>query len=498
MGEIKDSEIDVGQLMEEIRAAAAKREAEGQKSLLGATLEIQKLLNTVLEFQEPPAEIKPLKLHPDLEAHEDGHYHVNDFLKFHDHLFVWNAYRAILKRDPDEPGLQAFLGKLRSGKFNKIDVLSALVSSPEGKRNNIHIDGLSRPALIRKLYRVPVLGYFLELVTSIVRLPGIVRSQRQFEGHVITQQDVLAIHINQLSHTGFQVAESFSRELTQVSEDQRKFAALQTNQIVSLFHDQRQFAEQLRRLRDDVNARLAQFEKRLRSAQPAADEHSTMDESRMDEFFASFANQFRGSREEVKESLRFYLPLLKAASLDKDILDLGCGRGEWLELLKEKGIEGYGIDINRLLIEQARELGFNVIQQDALSHLRGVLDQTLNAVTGFQFIEHISFQTLLEILGEILRTLRPGGLVIFETPNPKNLVVGACNFYSDPTHAKPLFPETVQFILSKLGFVDVRLEYVNMVAGSPFKDGSEATNALDSWFYSPRDFAVIGRKPLEN
>src|SRR5436189_17997 len=120
MVEIKDSEIDVGRLMEEIRAAAAKREAEGQKSLLGATLEIQ---------------------------------------------------------------------------------------------------GLARPALIRKLCRVPVLGYLFELVTSIMRLPGLVRSQRQFEGHVITQQDVLAIHINQLSHTGFQVAESFSRELAQVSED---------------------------------------------------------------------------------------------------------------------------------------------------------------------------------------------------------------------------------------------------------------------------------------
>src|SRR4051812_46596526 len=226
MVEMTDSEIDVAQLMTEIRAAAAEREREGRKSLLGATLEIQRLLDIVLEFKEPPEEIKPLKLQPNLERKLDDHYHVNDFLKFHDHLFVWNAYLAILKREPDEPGLQEFLGKLRSGRFNKIDVLATLLSSPEGKRNHVRIDGLARPAFFRKLYRVPGLGYFFEVVASIARLPAIVRSQRQFEGHTSAQQDVLANHINQLSHTGFQVAETFSRELEQIYEDQRAFTAL--------------------------------------------------------------------------------------------------------------------------------------------------------------------------------------------------------------------------------------------------------------------------------
>jgi SAM-dependent methyltransferase len=492
MVEIKDSEIDVGQLMAEIRAAAAQREVEGRKSLLGATLEIQRLLDTVLEFQEPPAELKPLKLQPNLERSEDDHYHVNDFLKFHDHLFVWNAYRAILKREPDEPGLQEFLGKLRSGRFNKIDVLSMLVSSPEGRRTGVRVDGLARPAFFRKLYRVPVIGYFFELFASITRLPAMVRSQRQFEGYTSAQQDVIAIHINQLSHLGFQVAETFSRELEQIHAEQRAFTALSSNQAVSLFHDQRETIEQLRRLRNDVNARLAQLEKRIRSGRAQMDEPA--DESEMDELFASFADQFRGSREDVKETLRVYLPLLKQVGIKRDILDLGCGRGEWLELLREQAIEARGIDTNRVLIEQAHGLGLEVIQQDALSHLRGLPDASLSAITGFQFIEHLRFEDLLKILAEILRVLKPDGLVIFETPNPKNLVVGACNFYSDPTHARPLFPETIQFILSKLGFTDVHLEYVNAVAGSPFKDDSEATRALDSWFYSPRDFAVTGRK----
>src|SRR5436853_5521015 len=105
MVEIKDSGIDVERLMEEIRAAAAQREAEGRKSLLGASLEIQRLLDTVLEFQEPPAELKPLKLQSDLVLSEDDHYHVNDFLKFNDSLFIRNAYRGIFKREPDESGV---------------------------------------------------------------------------------------------------------------------------------------------------------------------------------------------------------------------------------------------------------------------------------------------------------------------------------------------------------------------------------------------------------
>ncbi|HEX8887774.1 MAG TPA: methyltransferase domain-containing protein [Pyrinomonadaceae bacterium] len=492
MAEITDSEIDVGQLMAEIRAAAAEREREGRKSLLGATLEIQRLLDIVLEFQEPPAEIKPLKLQPNLERSEDDHYHVNDFLKFHDHLFVWNAYRAILKREPDEPGLQEFLGKLRSGRFSKIDILSTLVSSPEGRRNGVRIDGLGWPAFFRKLYRVPLIGYFFELFASIARLPMIVRGQRQFEGHTSAQQDVLAIHINQLSHLGFQVAETFSRELEQIHGEQRAFTTLSSNQAVSLFHDQRETVEQLRRLRNDVNARLAQLEKKVKSGRAQADEAA--DESEMDDLMASFADEFRGSREEVKEKLRVYLPLLKQVGIKRDVLDLGCGLGEWLELLREQGIEARGIDINHLLIERAHGLGLEVIQQDALSHLRGLPNDSLSAITGFQFIEHLRFADLLKILSEILRVLKPSGLVIFETPNPKNLVVGACNFYSDPTHARPLFPETVQFILRKLGFDDVHLEYVNAVADSPFKDDTEATRALDTWFYSPRDFAVIGRK----
>ena len=139
---------------------------------------------------------------------------------------------------------------------------------------------------------------------------------------------------------------------------------------------------------------------------------------------------------------------------------------------------------------RSREL--DVVEAEAIAYLRNLPENSLQAVTVFHLVEHIGLEDLIELLDEIRRTLKPRGLVIIETPNPKNLVVGACNFYSDPTHYKPLFPETLQFILDHRGFVRTQLQYLHPVKGSPFQDESEASQALDSWFFSSRDFAIIG------
>jgi len=122
-------------------------------------------------------------------------------------------------------------------------------------------------------------------------------------------------------------------------------------------------------------------------------------------------------------------------------------------------------------------------------------ENSLRAVTAFHFVEHVGLAELIDLLDEIKRVLKPGGLVIVETPNPKNLVVGACNFYSDPTHHKPVFPETLEFILSHRGFVRTQLQYLHPVEGSPFQDSSEASQALNSWLFSARDFAIVAWKP---
>ena len=251
MIEISDSEIDVEQLMAEIRRAVEQRKAEGERSLIGAS--IDELLSAARELSaEERMELPPLTLQPEFEPHTDDHYHVNDLLQYHDQLFVWNAYRAILKREPDEPGLTYYLDALRSGRFNKLEILADLHFSAEGKRKGVSVDGLL-PVMIRRLYRIPILGYLFELMIGIWRLPVSLRNQPQFEGHALAQQELLAAHMRQLSHTTFQRLDYFSRELAKVAGERRKTIELQQQQFAALVHEQREIIARLEKLKAEMN-----------------------------------------------------------------------------------------------------------------------------------------------------------------------------------------------------------------------------------------------------
>jgi O-antigen chain-terminating methyltransferase len=101
---------------------------------------------------------------------------------------------------------------------------------------------------------------------------------------------------------------------------------------------------------------------------------------------------------------------------------------------------------------------------------------------------------LFRLLDEIKRTLKPGGKVFIETPSPENIVVAACNFYADPTHHKPVNPHTLMFILLKKGFVELGLQFLHPIDDGPFRE-CEGSEQLNLWFYGPRDYSVIARKP---
>ena len=462
-----EPEIDIQKIKSGIQRAVARRQAAGQTSFVNASARLLELLSrdvsSLPEVSSAGADGQ-FRMQPVFTPNNDDHYHVSDLLKYHDRDFVWNAYRAVLKREPDGEGLSAFLEKLRSGRFSKIDVLARLRFSPEGRRNQVTIDGLRLPATIRRLYRVPVIGYVLELVVSVARLPSLLRNQREIESYQMAQQERLATHLNELR-------ESFALSLSRLAEEQKAIIKAQHTQLAALFLTQNA-------------ARNGNVDKSDLLPQPPA----------LDELYASFENQFRGTPEHIKEGLTVYLPLLRDAGIASDILDLGCGRGEWLELLRDEGMNARGVESNRAMVANQRGQNPEIIEADALGYLRGLPASSLSAVTAFHFVEHIGLAELINLLDEINRVLKPGGLLIVETPNPKNLVVGACNFYSDPTHHKPLFPETLEFILSHRGFVRTQLQYLHPVEGSPFQDGSEASQALNSWLFSARDFAIIARK----
>ena len=218
----------------------------------------------------------------------------------------------------------------------------------------------------------------------------------------------------------------------------------------------------------------------------------------LDALYVSFEDQFRGSREDIKERLRVYLPILKQAQLGTDempVLDVGCGRGEWLELLKEHNFRAQGVDINRILVGECQRQGLEVIERDVIVYLRTLPDDSLGAVTGFHIIEHLPFEVLIKLMDETVRVLKPGGVAIFETPNPENVLVGSCTFYLDPTHRNPLPSAVVTFMAEARGLCRVEVMPLHALEAYRVEEaGLEITKRFNEYFYGPQDYAVVGWK----
>ena len=220
----------------------------------------------------------------------------------------------------------------------------------------------------------------------------------------------------------------------------------------------------------------------------------------LDDFYVDFEATFRGSRDAIRERMAVYLPIVKAAkagSARTPILDLGCGRGEWLQLLKESGMTARGIDINGDMVEHCRALGLDVRREDLMDYLQTLADDSLGALTGMHIIEHLPFRRFIALLDESLRVLQPGGVAIFETPNPENVIVGSCNFWYDPTHERPLPPPSTQRALELRGFADVAIVPLHpFPAEAHFPaDDPGSRDRLNHLFYGPQDYAVVAHKP---
>jgi len=179
-----------------------------------------------------------------------------------------------------------------------------------------------------------------------------------------------------------------------------------------------------------------------------------------DGFYRAFEDQHRGSRELIKARQRAYLPFidpLQTLYPDASALDLGCGRGEWLELLTESGFKASGVDLDDGMLAVCRERGLVVQTKDAVTGLQEQSDASLAVVSGFHLAEHIPFEALQSLMSESLRVLKPAGLLILETPNPENIVVGTANFYLDPTHRQPIPPLLLSFLAEYCGFARVKV-----------------------------------------
>ena len=213
-----------------------------------------------------------------------------------------------------------------------------------------------------------------------------------------------------------------------------------------------------------------------------------------DEFYRTFEDLHRGTRELIKGRLQVYLPfILHCQELYEECpaLDLGCGRGEWLELLTENGFDALGVDIDDGMLAACIERSLPIEKKDALAALKELPDGSHALISGFHIAEHLPFDTLRETVKETLRVLKPGGLLILETPNPENIYVGTTNFYLDPTHMRPLPPLLLSFLAEYCGFARTK---VLRLQEPPHLMSAAHVNMRDFLGGASPDYAVIAQK----
>ena len=212
-------------------------------------------------------------------------------------------------------------------------------------------------------------------------------------------------------------------------------------------------------------------------------------------FYHAFEDRFRGSRELIKSRLRIYLPFvipLKAIYDDCRVIDLGCGRGEWLELMVEEGFEAHGVDLDESMLAISNAAGLSVVKSDIIEYLQKIQDNSVEIVSGFHIIEHISSDSLQILIKEAFRVLKPGGLLILETPNPENLMVSTTEFYLDPTHNKPIPPKLLYFLAEYNGFARIKL--LRMQESRSISSLAKDIDVTDIFFAVSPDYAVVAQK----
>ncbi len=547
-------EVDIDQIMQKIREEVQRRKQETPSPGLSRSFPSSGSFPT----GAGPGLLRPQRT-PSFEYKSD--YHVRDFLVYHDGDFVRNAYRGLLNREPDPTGYNQYLERLRSGERSKIEILGRIRYSAEGRAKNVRIRGLLVPLGFNLAYRVPMAGYILRLATSLVKLPILLRNIREFEAFTharfaesgsdldgilsnldgqlnriqgrleqladnpwasdlrkeiaavaTTKSDIQETQALGQKLLALELSKAESRRLDALREEIKDLSTVKADANLSAETHQalRGDLEQIRRELLDHKRHILDQQRRLillleearrRLPHPLNENQvAIFAEERdrvLDAMYVSFEDEFRGTREDIKERLRRYLPMIADAavgSVDFPILDIGSGRGEWLELLTENGYRAKGVDLNGIMVSLCRELGLEVTEKELLEHLRNLPPASLGAITGFHIIEHLPFGKVISFLDESLRTLRPGGMIILETPNPENVLVGSCRFYLDPTHVRPVPSSTLRFLAEARGFNRIRIIDQNPADVRGEAVVADVAEPLRKWFWGPQDYALVGYK----
>ena len=447
--------------------------------------------------------------------------------------FVQAAYATVLHRAPDEVGTAHILAELSAG-CSKIVVIGRLRNSAEGQQVGAHLPGLSARYRAHRFYAMPLVGPVARVGAAAVRRTGVWRlagARPQSSARAVEQAEppvpeppTAQIVEDEVRRQLADVTAPYDRKLEAMAGQMRSFprriSAMEDSVTASLLamadslahHDARlgkleqvdTRVEQVRQELADQQRRISLMLETLRSRPDtplsASDEAAleAQDEHALDSLYVAFEDRFRGSRADIKQRQRFYLPILAeagAGTTGRAIVDVGCGRGEFLELMRDEGLIARGVDANETMVEVCQAAGLESVAGDALAYLAQQEPNSLGAVTGFHIIEHLPFKVMVRLFDEAFRALAPGGVMVFETPNPANLMVASRWFYLDPTHRNPLPGEMVSMIAEVRGFTRVSILDLHP-APQRFSGGDPVLREeLDRIFYGPQDYALLARKP---
>jgi O-antigen chain-terminating methyltransferase len=469
---------------------------------------------------EPPATAEMLPRFPSPATFDVAakRYRLSDFLVFQDRDFVGLAYRGLLKREPEGEGFAYHLEQLRSGRLSRIDILGDMAQTAEAQQAGVEIEGLRAAYRRARLARLPLLGRFVRWLGALAQLPGLLVYIRQVETAAHGRMAALTDALEAELHAAKQAQAALSSELAGKSielaalreETRRALEALQLadREAAKLSAQLQEHAtitsrsllEQERRIARLIDAALgaAKADAGTLSPAPTAQAIGAEKAHLLDSVYVALEERFRGAPAEIERRLSAYLPAVRRAieaTGTVRALDIGCGRGEWLRLLSEQRWQPVGIDLNRIMVEENRVAGRDVREADFRAFLAAQPEGTYAAVSAFHLVEHLVFEDLVALFDGARHVLAPGGVLICETPNPRNVPMATNNFYIDPTHRNPVPAELLRFVAEVRGFVDVEI-----VPSNPFpqwrpQQDDPQLAAFNDYFFGPQDYALIARKP---
>ena len=467
--------------------------------------------------------------------------HVDELLLISDSaLFVDAAYRALLRRPADALGAQTYREKLDQG-YGQMFVLAALQASGESRLLKINLAGFGIAPLVYNVWR---LGRRIGLTAPArllsnaysgwrhLRLAASGRLSNQLWqtgrrlNHVEAQQQGLAtetarrldevVQTQRLERGSAAVVAQRLDEVVQIQrQDQRQLEQLRQHKIdhntlhnelqrtQSAFETQSRFELQLLRARIltlQQRALVPPLASALANGRPEEEATSATDrvQQDLDDYYLAFENAHRGSRADIITKITPYLS--KLAELTPEVLvlpmvDIGCGRGEWLELLREQGFDAKGLDLSAAMVQHCLGRGLHAEHGDAQHWLARQLDNSFAMISGFHIVEHLPFEQLFQLICQIWRVLAPGGVLILETPNPENVLVGSHTFYHDHSHRNPVTPTSLQFLLGYHGFVSQEVLRLNPYPEKDrIKEPGPFAERFNGHLYGPQDYGIVARK----